>query len=153
MFDARLERQVARSHDLQRDRWLARNPTLGRDKKPHLRRKLGGKSMKLEGRHEADHAGRDGFRRFGKTVMGANFAVGELVEAAAWLGEKALVTEALEIDARDPDAFEVPRTRNPSVAGDGERSFSMILGVCHGFCCYLAENVTKHRAFATSFPK
>jgi hypothetical protein len=81
--------------------------------------------------------------------MRADFAVGELVEPASRLGEKALVTETLEIDARNPDAFEVPRTRNPPVAGDVERAFSVILGVDHGFCCYLKESVAKHRAFAT----
>jgi hypothetical protein len=81
--------------------------------------------------------------------MRANFAVGELVEPAAGLREKALVTETLEIDARNPDAFEVPRTRNPPVAGDGERAVSMVLGVDHGLCCYLKETVAKHRAFAT----
>jgi hypothetical protein len=105
--------------------------------------------VKLESRHKGDHAGRYGFRRFGKTVVRANFAVGELIEAASRLGEKALVTETLEIDARNPDAFEVPRTRNPPVAGDGERAFSMVLGVDHGVCCYLKESVAKHRAFAT----
>ncbi len=153
MLDASLERLVARPHDLQRDRRLARNPTLGRDEKPHLRRELGGKPVKLKGRHEADHAGRDGFRRFGKTVMGADLAVGEFIEAAARLGQKALVTETLKIDAGDSGAFEVPRARNPSVAGDGERSFSMIFGPGHGFCCYLKKSIAKHRVFATSSPK
>jgi hypothetical protein len=108
MLDAGLERQVARPHNLQRDRRLARNPTLGRDEEPHLGGELRGESVKLESRHKGDHAGRYGFRRFGKTVVRANFAVGELKEAASRLGEKALVTETLEIDARNRDAFEVP---------------------------------------------
>jgi hypothetical protein len=86
-------------------------------------------------------------------VMRANFAVGELVEAAAGLREKALVTETLEIDARNPDAFEVPRTRDPPVSGDGERAFSMVLSVDHRLCCYPQESVAKHRAFATQFTK
>jgi hypothetical protein len=153
MLDARSEGLVARPHDSQSDRRLARNPSFRRDEEPYLWRELRGKAVKLEGRHETDYPGRDGFRRFGKTVMGANFAVGELIEAASWLGEEALVAEALEIDARDSGAFEVPRTRNPPGAGDGERSFSMILGLDHGFCCYLAESVAKYRAFATYFPK
>ncbi len=78
MLDSSLERQVARTDDLQRDRRLARNPTLGRNEEPYWTRELRGESVKLEGRHKAHDAGRDGFRGFGKTVMGANFAVGQL---------------------------------------------------------------------------
>ena len=78
-------------------------------------------------------------------MMRANFAAGELIEAASRLGQNTLVAEALEIDARDSGVFEVPRTRNPPVAGDGERAFSVILDVDQGFCCQLRESVAKHR--------
>ena len=88
--------------------------------------------MILERRQQSDDPGGNGFGGLGETMVCADLAARECIEAPSGLREQSLVSEALKVDARDSCCFEITRTSNPTVASDGENEFPEVFGLDRG---------------------
>ncbi len=84
--------------------------------------RLGGQSVILERRKQADNASRKDTGRLGQAVRRRNLDPGELVEATSRLHKLALIAQTPKIDSGNSCGHEVSRPGNTALPSDFERA-------------------------------
>jgi len=87
-----------------------RSPRLAPNRKPHIKGRLGGQSVKSEGRKQAHHAVRNPLACLCQSVVLGYIGIGQDIQASPYTLEEATLTQATEIDARDIMRVQVPGT-------------------------------------------